>query len=192
MIVGLDFFGVIANHLVKKAVFARTEWGLPISENEATREALVERLGKEEYRRFVLACEAQPVKRPLEHPLYEDVYDTLHALAKEGDRFVLVSMQPSLAWQAILEQYLTHHKLPIGVVGVVITDEEKRGMCTRHGVQLFLDDNRSVLELLRPTGMTLVWANFYHRPEGGWNEPVAHSWREFADIVRAARHKEGE
>lgn len=187
MNIGLDFFGVIVNHLTAKAAFARTAWGLTITEAEATREKLTQRLGEEEYRRFALAFDTRSPEKRRALPLYEDVRQVLDELSSEGNRFVVVSWQSVDGMKPVLEQYITQHRLLISAIEVTRSDEEKRDACIRHGVQLFFDDNRSVLELLRPLGTTLVWANFYHHPEGEWSEHVAHSWREFTNIVRAVR-----
>lgn len=187
MIVGLDFYGVIANHLAAKVAFARTAWGLTITEAEATRELLKQRLGETDYRRFALEFEARPLEERLSLPLYEDVPSVLNGLANEGDRFVVVSWQFIAELKPVLDQYFAQHGLPIRALEVTMSDDEKRNACLRQGVQLFFDDNRSVLELVRPLGITLVWANFYHHAPGQWNGLVAHSWREFAKIVRDAR-----
>lgn len=187
MKIGLDLYGVIANHLAEKAKFASRQLGVVISENEATREAMIARLGEEGYRAFARSFSSRPLEHRLEMPLYPGVKENLAALQIEGARFALVSMRHTMELAPFVQQYVRQrHQLPIEDIVVVTSDEGKVDACRQLGVTLFFDDNRSVLERLLPLGIKLVWANFYSVHDASEHRfSIAHSWDEFAVIIRA-------
>ena len=189
MKIGLDFYGVIANHLAEKAAYATRALGVEITEQEATRERMIARLGADGYATFAKSFSARPLASRLEASLYSGVRENLVALHADGVRFTVVSMRSTMALEAFVRAYVyDRHHLPIEEVIVVTSDEAKVDACRRSEVAVFFDDNRTVLERLVPLGITLVWANFYRIPDAGEQRfSIAHSWDEFAAIVRMLR-----
>lgn len=183
MKIGLDFSGTIANHLVQKAAFAKKILGIAITEREARKEALIEYMGEGAYSRFTLAFSTRSFSQRIQDPLYQGVREALLTLDKKGHKLVLITTRHTMTLISAISAYITLHHLPIRDIVAVSSDDKKANVCREHGVSVFFDDNRSVLEKLIPLGIKLVWADFYNTDSAESRFSIAHSWQEFVEII---------
>lgn len=180
MRIGLDFGGVIANHHALKVAEARALFPRLAIRGEADvlRAVLLPKVGEAAYAELLSRIQ----ERTLEIPLYADAPDSMERLVGRGHQFFVVTTQATVP-REVIAAYLAQHALPIEGLSVVRSDEGKYEACREFRVEAFLDDNLSVLEMLRPLGIPLFLANF-HRAEiaAPFARPVA-SWAEFARIL---------
>ncbi|HCM68559.1 MAG: hypothetical protein A2898_03460 [Candidatus Kerfeldbacteria bacterium RIFCSPLOWO2_01_FULL_48_11] len=177
--IGLDFGGVIAHHLATKCAIVLEMFGLDILPGlEATRVHLLPRLGEPEYLRMT----EELSRRTSQFPLHIGVLKTLTMLVQTGFRFCVISTQTVATTQNIWE-YIRGHQLPIEDAFVVTNDADKLDMVRATRVRMYCDDNTVVLDLLRPAGISLVWANLSGLSDEGVTYPIAHSWEDLGVLI---------
>ncbi|MFC1662580.1 hypothetical protein ACFL04_00230 [Patescibacteria group bacterium] len=180
-IIGLDFGGVIANHLpVKRDLLQRLFHKQIDTDREATRAALLSQMGQAAYERLITELS----KLALEFPLHRGTKEALLQLSGQGCRLVVVSTQ-QVALTSDLQQYFHQHGLPIDNedVHVVRHDKQKPDTIQRLRLPIYCDDNQTVLRSLKALDIPLVWANFNSLPvDGSDGLYVMESWK---DLVKA-------
>ncbi|MFH0952181.1 MAG: hypothetical protein V1838_03235 [Patescibacteria group bacterium] len=180
--IGLDFGGVIGNHLVVKSALVYELFGLRVEPNkEATRSMLLPRLGNGEYERLA----GKIGSKYKEIPLHDQALAVMTRMVNRGQELVIISMQHVIG-AAELCEYVSMHGLPISSdnVCIVRTNEEKLNVAKAKDVSLYMDDNTFVLRLLEPLGIPLIWANFSDLLVAENNgHHVVTSWQEFESLV---------
>ncbi len=183
MRIGIDFGGVVANHLPTKMKLVRERFNLPATHpEEVTRAILLPQIGEGAYNMLVRDVGA----RTQEFEIFPYVKEVLTQLQEMGDTICMVSTQTN-ADELVLEDFMTRHSIPVNSVSVVQKDVEKTKKCQEIGVDLFLDDSIAILENLIPLNIPLCLALFSYTkmPKSDLLEnkitPVK-SWRDFLEV----------
>ncbi len=182
MRIGLDFGGVIADHIPTKIRLAREMFGLDVSRSsEVTRISLVPIIGEEKYRNLVWSVGACTP----EFPLFAGVQEILTSLANAGHEFHVVTTQIN-AGEDVIRTYLDRYELPILGIDVISADTGKASACREARVEAFLDDSVSVLISLETCVPMLVWACFGETYEQEAPSAIRRvvSWSEFGNLFQ--------
>ncbi len=178
MKIGLDFGGVLANHLPTKITVAREQFGLDVQHPaQVTRGRLLPVMGSHDYAELVRLVGA----RTADFSVYPGARAVLTTLVDQGHECHVVSTQTNASVN-VLEAFFKTHNLPIASTAVVAADVGKQAACRTLGVQAFIDDSLAVLESLRPLGVPLVLAVFaddYAVTQELGGIQVMRAWEEF-------------
>lgn len=157
MIVGLDFFGVFIDHMqVKLKAVQRLFPHLDCTTvRDVLRHRLQPRLTAEEYDAITKSLGGRlSFYEP--HVGAREASRRIHAA---GNRLVIITTTTNFSPQDFYA-YAAEKRLILPTLHVVYDDRDKIDRCREEGVSVFADDNQSVLRMLRPLGIPLIWANF--------------------------------
>ncbi|MBI4281292.1 hypothetical protein HY625_00555 [Candidatus Uhrbacteria bacterium] len=159
MIIGLDHMGVYADPEPRKfieaqALFPKLNVQSPC---DVLRGRLLPRIGKEQYDRIAANIGRTAM---LLYPLHPDAALVTQRWHEAGDRPTVVTTTTVLSHDDLL-RYFCERAVSVTAIRIVPSDDLKIIECRAEKIAVFVDDNQSVLQQLRPLGIPLIWANFY-------------------------------